>query len=315
MHILRMSNFKKRHPHVCKVLLCVILIGSLFGVWTLVRFNIWADAIVTPPQEFTRLALTTVLTQIALSLFTFLALCVSLWAAGFNRLIIGPSLILKTQFDDLHCVLSNDPQSIPKPTQEPCLSIYIHVENTQRMSAEDCSVTCNQIFVSVDGVDFYKYKTIQTAAFKWAYANKQDPYVATVRRTVEKYARIVEIRQQSTCDNSSFDKPHENGHLETIPQEACKQTIDNTIDGPRLKDVTWFEVLLPMTSESSGTISIPTRYRAILMPISLVSKNTPDDLYYVKVVWKGDSVEKHKQAGFLQCSVVTEAEAKRLIKE
>ena len=315
MSILKISSFKKMHPRISKVLLIVISLSFLGGVWALVHHYIWVDAVVTPPQEFTRLALTTVLTQIALSLFTFLALCVSLWAAGFNRLIIGPSLILKTQFDDLHCVLSNDPQSIPKPTQEPCLSIYIHVENSQRMSAEDCSVTCNQIFVSVDGIDFYKYKTIQTAAFRWAYANKQDPYVATVRRTVEKYARIVEIRQQSTCDNSSFNKQHENGPFKPISKESCNQTADKKSDGLGLKDVTWFEVLLPMTSESSGTISIPTRYRAILMPISLVSKNTPDDLYYVKVVWKGDSVEKYKQAGFLQCSVITEAEAKRLIKE
>lgn len=309
MNILRLSTFKKRHPRISKVLLSVSFIAVSIGACALVRHYIWADAVATPPNEFTRLALTTVLTQIALSLFTFLALCVSLWVAGFNRLIIGPSLTLKTQFDDLHCVLSNDPQSIPKPTQEPCLSIYIHVENSQRMSAEDCSVTCNQIFVSVDGIDFYKYKTIQTAAFKWAYANKQDPYVSTVRRTVEKYARIAEIRQQSTSDNSSFNKPHEDGPLEPISKE------DKISDGLGLKDVTWFEVLLPMTSESSGTISIPTRYRAILMPISLVSKNTPDDLCYVKVVWKGDAVEKYKQAGFLQCSVIPDAEAKMLIKE
>ena len=315
MSILRLSHFKKRHPCISKVLLSMMVMALFIGAGALVYKYIWLNAVPTPPQDFTRLALTTVLTQIALSLFTFLALCVSLWVAGFNRLIIGPSLILKTQFDDLHCVLSNDPHSIPKPTQEPCLSIYVHVENSQRMSAEDCSVTCNQIFVSVDGIDFYKYKTIQTAAFKWAYANKQDPYVATIRRTVEKYARITEIRQQSTCDNSSFNKPQGNGFLEPVSKESCNQTADKKGDELGLKDVTWFEILLPMTSESSGTISIPTRYRAILMPISLVSKNTTDDLYYVKVVWKGDSVEKYKQAGFLQCSVIAEAEAKRLIKE
>ena len=284
-------------------------------VFLFVHRYIWVDAVVTPPKDFTRLALTTVLTQIALSLFTFLALCVSLWVAGFNRLIIGPSLVLKTQFDDLHCVLSNDPQSIPKPTQEPSLSIYVHVENLQRMSAEDCSVTCNQIFVSVDGMDFYKYKTIQTASFKWAYANKQDPYVTTVRRTVEKYARIAEIRQQSTCDNSSFDKTHGNEFTKLNSNGTSKDVEGIKGDEHGIKNITWFEILLPMTSESSGSISIPTRYRAILLPVSLVSKNTPDDLYYVKVVWNGDSVEKYKQAGFLRCSVVSEAEARRLIKE
>lgn len=312
MNICKFSSFHKTHPNIGKVLYCSVLLIIVVGVGSWVYYHIWADASVTPPEQFTKLSVITVLTQIALSLFTFMALCVSLWVAGFNTLIIGPSLILKTKFDDLHCVLANDPQSIPKPTLEPCLSIYIHVENSQRMCAEDCSVTCNQIYVSVDGIDFYKYKTIQTASFKWAYANRQDPYVTTVRRTVEKYARIVEIRQQSNYDNSSSNKPNE---LELKTFAPRKESCAHKYDDVNHKNATWFEVLLPMTSESNETITIPTRYRALLLPISVVSKNTADELYYVKVVWKGDAVEKYRQAGFLQNEVISEYEAKKLIKE
>lgn len=309
MHLSINSFFLKAHPRLKIVIIVFVFLALLGCVGYFAYYRFWGNAVVTPPKDFTRLALITVSTQIALSVFTFLALCVSLWVAGFNRLIIGPSLILKTQFDDLHCVLSNDPACTPKPTQEPFLSLYVHVENLQPMSAEDCSVTCNRIYVSVDGMDFYKFRTIQTASFKWAYEKKEDPYVTTVRRTVEKYARIIEIRQQSTYDNSNFDKSSE----ATSPVPSSENVNPTSSQGGQ--NVSWFEVLLPSTSESRGTISVPSRYRALLLPISIVSKNTPVDPYFVKVVWKGDAVEKYTQAGFLQCSIVSESESRKLIKE
>ena len=309
MHLSINSYFWKAHPRLNKVFYFFVFLVLAGGIGCFVYFRMWINAVVTPPEQYTRIALATVLSQIALSIFTFVALCVSMWGSGFNRLIIGPSLTLETGFDDLHCVLSNDPECTPKPTQEPYLSLYVHVENSQSMSAEDCSVTCNRIYVSVDGIDFYKFRTIQTASFKWAYANKEDPYVATVRRTVEKYARIVEIRQQSTCDNSNSDRFTESTSLPPSSESG------NPSSSQGIQNVSWFEVLLPSTSESRGTISVPTRYRALLLPISIVSKNTPVDPYFVKVVWKGDAVEKYKQAGFLQCSVVSESESRKLIKE
>lgn len=284
----------------CILILASVIILVILGV---VLFSyLWRMAAITPSAQFTRTTLVTVSTQIALSLFTLFALLVSLWVAGLNKVFIGPKLALKAAFDELHCVLSNN------PVQDGILNIYIHVENARRMSAEECSVTCNEINVSVDGIHFYKYKTIQTASFKWAYAKKEEPYVTTVRHTVEKYARIVEIRQRSP-----EDVPSENSEfsLEGVSGGDKNRFVLNNVEKNK---ISWFEVLLPMTSESSETITIPTRYRALLLPLTVVSKNTSEALFYVKIVWNGDLIERYQQAGSLQVEVLYPNTAKKIIK-
>lgn len=288
-----------------KKYILVILVAILLLVGCGIIFkHLWAIAVITPADQFTRTTLVTVSTQIALSLFTLVALLVSLWVAGLDKVFKGPKLSLKSSFDELHCVLSTN------PVQDGILNIYIHVENERSMSAEDCSVTCNEINVSVDGINFYKYKTIQTASFKWAYAKKEEPYVTTVRHTVEKYARIVEIRQQSQNDIPSENQTS-SSEVGTCG-ENNQRSIGDVIS--EKNKISWFEVLLPMTSESVETITIPTRYRALLLPLAVVSKNTSEKLFYVKIAWNGDLIERYEQAGFLQIEVIDPHVARKIIK-
>lgn len=289
------------------VLLLTLAFVALLGY---ALYKCWLNATETPTTAYTRLAFANVASQVVLSILTLAAVLTSLWLAGLKSIFLGPELELRLTNDELHCVPLWNGNNIPAEEQDKCLAIYVHVQNDKTMAAEDCRITCNEIYVSPDGKSFYKYKTLQTASFKWVYANKEEPYLATIRKRVEKYARIVEIIEQRHGDNVSMvsNSVDTGGVIED-------KSSQNRFDASRNEYTSWLSVCLPLTPESDADIRIPTRYRGVMLPLAVVSKTSPESVFYALVVWNGDEVGKYQQAGFLEVAIKDPHEAKRMIKD
>lgn len=286
-----------------KKILYSIVIIAFVGVVIYVLYNAIASANTTPDTDYHKLAVTSAATQVLLSLLTFLALCVSLWMAGLKGIFMSPKLSLKAVNDDLHCVFLGESRK-GGAILNPRLAIYAHVENGKSIAAEGCRITCNEIFASVDGSTFSSYTKIQTASFKWVYSTKEEPYLSTIRRRVEKFVRIAEIVEQDSLSeqNSPGDDTGENA-----PSSAVQMQSSTNVK------LSWIEVCLPSRPEADQQLKIPARYKAVLLPLTVVSKTTSENEFFLRIIWKGDEVVKYKQAGFLSISVLTWSEAKRII--
>ena len=274
------------------LILVLVLILALLAIGVAV----WT-AMPTPAVQYTRLAVGNLATQIGLSFFTFVAVCISLWVAGINRYFVGPDILIKTAIDELHCVLSANTRRLPGELDNVRLTIYVHAENSSSIVAEDCRLTCNKLFVSVDGLTYYKYKNIQTASLRWVYPNLEDPYSTTLRKRVEKFARIVQIVERVNDDEDSSADDN---------SEQSTESADRTV-------VSWIEVCLPLTPESSESIRIPTQYRAVLIPLTIVSRTAKERQVFCQVVWRGDSVRKYAEAGYLGAKIISEGDARLMI--
>lgn len=273
----------------------LVAIFILFGMGFLAYcyIDVVHSANVTPQEDYTRLAVANVATQVVLSLLTFVAVCVSLWMAGLKLLFQRPKIRLISANDKLHCILENVPTDLPMPIEKPYLDIYAHLENLSSIAAEGCRITCNKIYVSVDGSVFHLYKIIQTASFNWTYASKDEPYLAIIRKSVERFCRIMKILQQSTVEAGADG----NASIE------IKDKVESS------GNVSWIEIYLPERPGAKGTIVIPTRYCGVLLPLTVVSKSTEERTFFLKVVWHGDKVEKYEQAGFLEVDVLSDEDA------
>ena len=294
---------RKRTYVLLLTLLFVVILGYAL-------YKCWLSAGQTPAEAYTRLAFTNVASQVILSVLTLAAVLTSLWLAGLKSIFLGPELELCLTNDELHCVPLWNSNDYADEELDKRLAIYVHVQNEKSMAAEDCRVTCNEIYVSPDGKSFYKYKTLQTASFKWVYANKEEPYLATIRKRVEKYARIVEILEQRHGDNVSML----NGKCDSAVVKQAKDSQSQLNNSPG-EYTSWLSVCLPLTPESDAAIRIPTRYRGVMLPLAVVSKTSRESLFYAVVLWNGDEVGKYRQAGFLEVAIKKPHEAKRMIKD
>lgn len=278
------------------VILVILAVLTVIAVWQYYRIPNVENVGYSLRLQFTNVA-----SQVALSLFTLAAVGTSLWYSGLNKIFLGPCVRLETVNDDLHCVLINDPHAVVRPSGEPRLNIYVHAENTSNMPAEICQISCNCIFASIDGNRYYRFRSVQAASFKWSYPEDGTPYKTSVYNSVEKYSRIVQIVQQSSeAENGGADVSEES--------LSCGASDSQNV-------VSFIRVCIPSVSGGVPYIDVPSNYKSVLIPLTVVYKKAQAKRQYLRIVWKGDYVALFRNVGFLEVAVLSERKAKKMIEE
>lgn len=265
------------------------IILGLFLVAMVAGVSYWVIGL--PPSQSgkpTRFDALQFLTQVILSLATTVALVSSIYGKRFINWLHGPVLRFVTQMDDDHCVLkvgrSGDDNS-------DVLRVYLHVENDGRTPATGCQLIANKVYVSVDGLRYVQYQSWQTAKFQWVYASKDNKYDAEIRKSLERFARIVEIVQQDQSGDSDDEASEE-----IIVDRHLRNEVE----------ASWFVVQLPMAEYFDKGIKIPLQYKHIILPITCVSVEADAFVGYFHLGWRGSSVSLYRQPGMLEVDFMTE---------
>lgn len=277
-------------------------INRFFWVVGLIVFIAAVWLYLAPPagDEYNRMSLSGVLIQGLLSILTFATVCWSIWGLYLRNLWWGPQVELATSFDDVHCVLVGNTRDESSPeAPSPRLRIYAHATNSSEAPGRDCQVLSNQIFVSVDGVDYYPYCNILPATYKWVYAVSRDAFITDVRRSVDKYFRVLEIVQRDSGSDGSDEDDAKSSNCARAPKA----------------DVSWFEVCIPRAEGCKAKLVFETRYKYIMIPLTLVVRNKPDMVRYLCVSWRGGSVLDYKKPGMIDIQMIDESNAMSLIKK
>lgn len=234
--------------------------------------------------------------QVSLSWFTLLALVGSLFGKELRLHYSGPRVKLISAVDEMHCVLSEN-----QTGRGGSLRIYAHLTNGGGMVAEDSQLITDRIYVSVDGRSYDLHQTLIPASYKWIYSSARcgaDPYVASVRRSADRYVRVVEIAQRSS-------------EIDSLDSGRTIRDVGSLGTGP----ASWLEVCLPPSEGRKPNIIIPAKYRSVLIPILIVVKDCEEQMAYVRIHWKGETIQEYRDADMLDISIITEPEAKKLIRK
>lgn len=255
-------------------------------------------------SNYSRFGVGQLITQITLSLLTLGALFWSFCGNTLKNYLHGPDLKLVVAKDTVHCVLDDAvPVQGPSGSKQPVLCVYAHVENASKAVATNCQLISSRVYVSVDGVGFYPYKSWQTASYKWLYEPSENQNVARIQKSVEKYARLVTIVQQ---DEAALSKEGTREGLQV--EEVARVSVGNT---------SWYEIQMPISHlvMKEFGISVAPQYRGIILPITIVCSESSNITEYVKIVWRGKSVGDYRLPGMLSVEVIAKDKAMEMIKK
>lgn len=171
--------------------------------------------------------------------------------------------------DDVHCVVVENSDTTTPTTPLSVLEIYAGISNDSKIEAKDVQLVCARAFVSETGENFVPFKTFRAASFAWLYNDESNRFLAAVRKSADKFAKILEIVE---CERSSDVRP------------------DSSSGGVTFIE-TQFKVCLPLSGNLTSKIEVPRNYRAILLPISLLAGGEETRTYYLRVYWKGTRIK------------------------
>lgn len=259
----------------------------------------WINGAPCPIDDnYSKMSVGQLLTQITLSVLTFATLFFYMFGKRIINWLHGPSLTLIARKDGVHSVLATNHSGIG---DSDVLRLYVHVENDSQMPATGCQLIANIVYVSVDGLHYDCYQRWQTAKFQWVYSSRDNKFEVDIRKSLERYARILEIVQQDQSDDSGDDS--DSGY------ESDSAYGASTIEA------SWFVIQLPQieSCDTRKRISIPPQYRHIVLPITCVSREGKAFTSYIHVGWHGVSVSQFQQPGLLKIEVLTKRQAEKLI--
>ena len=278
-----------------KVLLFWV-IGVLVGYWAVFISLVLLTPAGTNSSLFCRDNVFDVSVKLFPGFATFLAVCVSLFGSALIKRFKKPCLKLNIACDDVHCVLSENDDGMMADTVVKKMQIFVSVKNTSDVDAIDSQLVCNRAFISKDGEKFVQFQTFRAASFRWLYSSDDAQFLTTLRKSVEKYAALFEIieRKEMVSEDGKIDKVNENK----------KQLVQTTS----------LAICLPVKKEEYRTlatnfIEIPPEYRAILLPVCLASSSTDPVIHYVKLYWRGNSLESFPTKDRLELKCLTKQEA------
>lgn len=197
---------------------------------------------------------------------------VVVWSLFGNEIMAElrkPNLKMNIERDDVHCVAVCDADSTITTTPLSTLEIYAGVSNDSKVEAKNVQIVCGRAFVSETGENFVPFTTFRAASFAWLYSNEDNRFLTDVRRSADKFAKILEIME---FERSSEVRPD-------------GQPTGTTSVGSR------FKICLPLGGNLTAKIDVPDKYRAILLPLSLLSEDEETQMYYLRVYWKGSRVK------------------------
>ena len=273
----------------------VLMIGSLV---VYVGYE-WINGAPNPTGDnYSKMSVGQLLTQITLSVLTFATLFFYMFGKRIINWLHGPNLTLIVRKDGVHSVLATNNSGIGNSD---VLRLYVHVENDSQMPATGCQLIANIVYVSVDGLHYDCYQRWQTAKFQWVYSSRDNRFEVDIRKSLERYARILEIVQQDQSDDSGDEGDSE-----------CE--LINTY-GASTIEASWFVVQLPQieSCDTRKRISIPPQYRHIVLPITCVSRERKAFTSFIHVGWRGVSVSQFQQPGLLEIEVLTKRQVEKLI--
>lgn len=216
---------------------------------------------------------------------TLSAVLWALFSDSFFKMVHKSNLELIADKDDSLCYLIKDEVRVPD-IERTRLEICAKISNGSLVAATGCQLVTNELYVSSDGIKFSKLRNICTAAFKWVY---EDDYETTIRRGVDKFARIVDIRRE-------VSKPA------VVPGGKSRGG-----DTERVSLV----VRVPDHTSNKGEIDLGVDYKGVMFPVKLVSETEEIKVYFLQIVWQGKDLKDFKVADKLKIRKLDEAEAKR----
>ena len=139
----------------------------------------------------------------------------------------------------------------------------------------------------------------RAASFRWLYSSDDSRFITTLRRPVEKFAKVFEVierKEESGMDGKFGDE------LEDAARKIIT-SISLAICLSAKKSL--------MQNKSMRYMEIPPGYRAILLPICLTSSSTEPKTYYLKMYWKAGSLDSFptKERLELRCLSPEEAQS------
>ena len=263
------------------IVLSIMIVG-IFAVFG------WVLYTASPCNNFTRDVVWNGGIQALGALATVAAVLYSLFGDRIQKKLNKPNLRMCCKRDKAHCYIQPELEGGLATSSQ--LEILLSVHNDSETPARSCQLVSNCVYVSQEGDFFVKYDRFCTASYKWMYKDKADSaYGVDIRKSIEKYAKILEIIQ--------------------CPNEGGSTTAD---ESTVIKPETYFSLCLPVHGGSDPRISIPSDYKGVLIPIKLVCNDVPTQIKYLKVIWKGRLVTQYKSGG-LHVGLLSEKEAMKVI--
>ena len=167
-------------------LLVVVVISVLKGC------NIFSDL---------RYMITTAI-QLFGGLATFFAVIVSLFGNAIKRRYDRPKIVLKSMCDDAHCALKGMQDATASSLNRKTLEVFMSAVNTSVVEAQDTQLVCAKAFASEDGERFVPFKTFRAASFRWLYSSEDNKFLTTLRHSIEKFIKIVDIVEEDVCEEN-----------------------------------------------------------------------------------------------------------------
>lgn len=224
---------------------------------------------------------------------TFAAVLISLFSAAIKRKFDRPQIVLSAACDDEHCVLNSVDNTKASTYPKRILEIYASAKNTVGIEAQDAQMICKKAFVSQDGVRFVLLRTFRSASFKWLYSSDDRKFLTTLRHSVEKYAKVIEI--------VDAEVEHEG---DGKPGDVALQTRSREVH---------FEICLSLNEEKTANIVVGGENRAILLSMCLASSCTDPLPFYLKVYLKSGNLETMPDRERLEIKLISEAEAQAAV--
>lgn len=259
----------------------VLAIIVMFG---LIKFNLVGDIkylITTAIQLFGGLA-------------TFSAVIVSLFGNAIKRRYDRPNIVLKSMCDDAHCALKGVQDATAASLNRKTLEIYVSAVNTSVVEAQDTQLVCVKAFVSVDGDRFVHFQTFRAASFRWLYSSDSNKFLATLRHSIEKFIKIVDVVE------------------EDVGQENVKVGEESKKSGSPMRGM-HFEISLALNVDGNPSIKVDEKYKAILLSLRLASSNTPPTPYYIKVHNKLQGLDTALSRDRLEISFLSQEQARNAV--
>ena len=234
--------------------------------------------------------------QFFVGVSTLGAVIASLFGHAIKRRYDRPNLVFDVACDDEHCVLRRDENSTASSFPKAVLEIYTQVKNTVCVEAQDAQLICHKAFVSKDGEHFIRFTNFRAASFRWLYSSEEKKFLTTLRHSVEKYAKVVEIVDQN------------------VMREGSAKPGESSEHGEVVRDI-HFEICLSLTDGQLTNIPVGLEYRAVLLSLCLASSSTQPEPYYLKIYLKSGGLDAMPTRDRLEIRTISKEEAQEAVSE
>ena len=272
------------------------LLGLFLIYWAIAGIGL-ALIYIFKGGQLTRYILTTAI-QLFSGLATFSAVVVSLFSKSIKRHFDKPSLSLECGFDAVHTSHITNPDSAMSRLNSRELEVYVSVKNASVVEALDCQLVCVKAFASEDGENFVFLQNYRAASFRWLYSSDQNRFLTTLRRSVEKYAKIIKLVDQEV-ENESETKPNNTEAKKGITSSKSREMH--------------FEICLALNVDGHPAISIDPRFKIILISLCLASSNTEPKPYYLLIHNKAVNLERFPTRDAIEIRLVNKDDATRMV--